>query len=140
MIKGSLMLHLGPIWYHSEPSDVLYSQNLPRPVSWFGLFLQQNDSSNFTVIKDFQLTIYMTKSIFVIRIRKCLKILYILYYIVDHHVELIPTKMGNRFRRPTHIIKSTCKEGMNVREGNQGKFKLLGNFLCEHSLENVRGK
>ena len=45
MIKGSLMLHLGPIWYHSEPSDVPYSQNLPRPISWFGLFLQQNDSS-----------------------------------------------------------------------------------------------
>ena len=45
MIKGSLMLHLGPIWYHSEPSDVPYSQNLPSPISWFGLFLQQNDSS-----------------------------------------------------------------------------------------------
>ena len=41
------MLHLilGPIWYHSEASDVPYSQNLPRPISWFGLFLQQNDSS-----------------------------------------------------------------------------------------------
>ena len=39
------MHHLGPIWYHSEPSDVPYSQNLPRPISWFGLFLQQNDSS-----------------------------------------------------------------------------------------------
>ena len=26
------MLHLGPIWYHSEPSDVPYSQNLPRPI------------------------------------------------------------------------------------------------------------
>ena len=39
------MLHLGPIWYHSEPSDVPYSQNLQRPISWFGLFLQQNDSS-----------------------------------------------------------------------------------------------
>ena len=39
------MLHLGPIWYHSEPSGVSYSENLPRPISWFGLFLQQNDSS-----------------------------------------------------------------------------------------------
>ena len=39
------MLHLGPIWYHSEPSDVPYSKNLQRPISWFGLFLQQNDSS-----------------------------------------------------------------------------------------------
>ena len=45
MIKGSLMLHLGPIWYHSEPSDVPYSQNFPRPISWIGLFIQQNDSS-----------------------------------------------------------------------------------------------
>ena len=47
MIKGSLMLHLGPIWYHSEPSDVPYSQNLPRPISWFRLFLQQNDSNYY---------------------------------------------------------------------------------------------
>ena len=44
MIKGSLMLHLGTIWYHSESSDVQYSENLLRPISWFGLFLQQNDS------------------------------------------------------------------------------------------------
>ena len=53
------MLHLGPIWYHSEPSDVPYSENLPRPISWFGLFLQQNDSNTpkivhqiLTLIKD----------------------------------------------------------------------------------------
>ena len=39
------MLHLGLIWYYSEPSDVPYSQNNARPISWFGLFLQQNDSS-----------------------------------------------------------------------------------------------
>ena len=39
------MLHLEPIWYHKEPSDVPYSQNLPRPISWFGPFLQQNDST-----------------------------------------------------------------------------------------------
>ena len=39
------MLHLGPIWYHSEPSDVPYSQNLPRPISWIGLFLQLYDSN-----------------------------------------------------------------------------------------------
>ena len=39
------MLLLGPIWYHPEPSDVPYSENPPRPISWFGLFLQQNDSS-----------------------------------------------------------------------------------------------
>ena len=44
------MLHLGPIWYHSEPSDVPYSQNLPRPISWFELSLQQNDSTNSATI------------------------------------------------------------------------------------------
>ena len=27
-------------------SLMLHSQNLPRPISWFGLFLQQNDSSH----------------------------------------------------------------------------------------------
>ena len=45
------MLHLGPIWYHSEPSDVPYSQNLPRPISWFGLFLQQNDTKGDSFIQ-----------------------------------------------------------------------------------------
>ena len=44
--------HLGSIWYHSEPSDVRYSENLIRPISWFGLFLQQNDSNytGFTIM------------------------------------------------------------------------------------------
>ena len=27
MVKGITHVHLGPIWYHSEPSDVLYSPN-----------------------------------------------------------------------------------------------------------------
>ena len=45
---SELLNHLGSIWYHSEPSDVPYSENLPRPISWFGLFLQQNDSSIIT--------------------------------------------------------------------------------------------
>ena len=45
-IRGLLRVnHLGSIWYHSEPSDVPYSENLIRPISWFGLFLQQNDSN-----------------------------------------------------------------------------------------------
>ena len=39
------LYNLGSIWYHSEPSDVPHSENLPRPISWIGLFLQQNDSS-----------------------------------------------------------------------------------------------
>ena len=45
------MLHLGPIWSHSEPSDVRYSENLLRPISWFGLFLQQNDTRIFSDTK-----------------------------------------------------------------------------------------
>ena len=47
---SELLNHLGSIWYHSEPSDVPYSENLPRPISWFGLFLQPNES-NFIVQK-----------------------------------------------------------------------------------------
>ena len=35
MIKGVTHAHLGPIWYHSEPSDVPYS---PNQFSWLGLF------------------------------------------------------------------------------------------------------
>ena len=27
MIKGVTNIHLGPIWYHSEPSDIHYSPN-----------------------------------------------------------------------------------------------------------------
>ena len=52
------MLHLGPIWYHSEPSDVPYFQNLLRPNSWFALFLQQNDSSNRVWLSYFTYLLY----------------------------------------------------------------------------------
>ena len=52
------MLHLGPIWYHSESSDVPYSQNLPTPISWFGLFLRQNDSKNLKVYPIFVFDLY----------------------------------------------------------------------------------
>ena len=27
MIKGVIHDHLGPVWYHSEPSDIPYSPN-----------------------------------------------------------------------------------------------------------------
>jgi hypothetical protein len=35
MIKGVTHAHLGPIWYHSEPSDVPYV--FQKSVSWLGL-------------------------------------------------------------------------------------------------------
>ena len=40
-LKGSLMLnaHLGPIWYHSEPSDVHYSPNQFLALDFFLPFL-----------------------------------------------------------------------------------------------------
>ena len=47
MEHGWPLNHLGSIWYHSEPADVPYSKNLLRPISWFGLFLQKNDSSMY---------------------------------------------------------------------------------------------
>ena len=47
MTRSDPFDHLGLIWYHSEPSNVRYSKNLPRQISWFGLFLEQNDSSTY---------------------------------------------------------------------------------------------
>ena len=44
------MLHLGTIWYRSDSSDVPYSQNLPRPISWIGLFLKLYDSRIYLLI------------------------------------------------------------------------------------------
>ena len=46
MIKGATHAHLGPIWYHSEPSDIPYV--FPKPVSCLGLFCHflQQDGSN----------------------------------------------------------------------------------------------
>ena len=37
MIKGVPHAHLGPIWYHSEPSEIHYCPI--KPVSWLGHFL-----------------------------------------------------------------------------------------------------
>ena len=51
---SELLNHLGSIWYHSEPSDVPYSENLPRPISWFGLFLKQNDSKRDMFLLDIE--------------------------------------------------------------------------------------
>ena len=45
MIKGSLMLHLGPIWYHSEPSDVPYFPNQFLRWDLFCRFFQLTGSS-----------------------------------------------------------------------------------------------
>ena len=52
---SELLNHLGSIWYHSEPSDIPYSENLPRPISWFGLFLQQNNSNEITKLHQFRM-------------------------------------------------------------------------------------
>ena len=45
MIKGVTDAHLGPIWYHSEPSDVPYSTNQFLGWDFFCRFLQQDGSS-----------------------------------------------------------------------------------------------
>ena len=45
MIKGVTHAHLGPIWYHSEPSDVPYLPNQFFGWDFFCPFLQQDDSS-----------------------------------------------------------------------------------------------
>ena len=45
MIEGGTHAHLGPIWYHSEPSDVTYSPNQELVMNFFCRFLQQTGSS-----------------------------------------------------------------------------------------------
>jgi hypothetical protein len=44
MIKGITHAHLGPIWYHSEPSDVPYFPNQFLALGFFCPFLQQDCS------------------------------------------------------------------------------------------------
>jgi hypothetical protein len=45
VIKGVIHAPLGPIWYHSEPSDVTYSPNQFLGWDFFCHFLQQDSSS-----------------------------------------------------------------------------------------------
>ena len=49
MIKGVSHAHLGPIWYHLEPSDIPYSPNQFLGWDFFCRFLQQTGSSLETV-------------------------------------------------------------------------------------------
>ena len=46
MIKGVTHAHLGPIWYHSELSDVPYFPNQFLGWDFFWRFLQQEGSSS----------------------------------------------------------------------------------------------
>ena len=43
--------HLGPIWYHSEPSDVPYSPNQFLDWDFFCYFLQQDGSKTHKIDK-----------------------------------------------------------------------------------------
>ena len=57
MIKGITHAHLGPIWYHSEPSD-FRSPLFPKPVTGHELFchfLQQPGSTKVLTISFFRL-------------------------------------------------------------------------------------
>ena len=49
MINGVTHAHLGPIWYHSELSDVLYSPNQFLGWDFFCRFLQQVSSKTKVV-------------------------------------------------------------------------------------------
>ena len=50
MIKGVMHSHLGPIWYHSEPSDIPYSPNQFLALDFFCHFIQQDCSDTFIVL------------------------------------------------------------------------------------------
>ncbi len=46
MIKGVTHAHLGPIWYHSEPSDVPYSPNQFLGWDFFAAFYSKTVLTN----------------------------------------------------------------------------------------------
>ena len=52
MIKGLTHVHFGPIWYHSEPSDVPYSPNHFLGWDFFCCFLQQVGSNHRSLFGD----------------------------------------------------------------------------------------
>ena len=52
MIKGATHAHLGPIWYHLEPSDVPYSPKQFLGWDFFCRFLQQDSSKSFDGFDD----------------------------------------------------------------------------------------
>ena len=52
MIKGVTHAHLGPILYHSEPSDVPYFPNQFLGLDFFCQFLQQDGSSTGIVFSE----------------------------------------------------------------------------------------
>ena len=43
MIKSVTHAHLGPIWYHTEPSDVPYSQNQFLDWDFFAVSYSKTD-------------------------------------------------------------------------------------------------
>ena len=51
MIEGVTHIHLGPIWYHSEPSDVPYCPNQFLGWDFFYRFLQQTGSSSVILLR-----------------------------------------------------------------------------------------
>ena len=51
MIEGVTHANLGPIWYHSEPSNVPYSPNQFLRWDFFCSFLQQDGSNDSVKVK-----------------------------------------------------------------------------------------
>ena len=51
MIKGVTLAHLGPIWYHLEPPDILYLGNQFLALDFFCRFLQQHCSKSYFYFK-----------------------------------------------------------------------------------------
>ena len=48
MIKGVTHAHLGPIWYHKEPSDVPYSPN--QFLGWDFFFAVSNSKTALQIV------------------------------------------------------------------------------------------
>ena len=99
--------HLRSIWYHSEPLDVRYSENLLRPISWFGLFLQQNDSRSLLLkshTKD--RNEYQTK------LKLCK---YCAQLACLRSLLLCPSRLGARHQASTNIMCVSCLRNSRSR-------------------------
>ena len=74
MIKKEIHAHLGPIWYHSEPSDVPYSPNQFLGWDFFCRFLQQDGSSILELEILFQF--FLERTLYIVILKRIFILVY----------------------------------------------------------------
>ena len=74
MIEGVTHAHLGPIWYHSEPSNVPYSPNQFLGWDFFCRFLQQDRSSILELEILFQF--FLERTLYIVILKRIFILVY----------------------------------------------------------------